>query len=417
MRKRYAWQLVRYGGATRRFTRALAGAAPPLAELQATLRAAEHDTVYYPGAFAAAGVQAADLTRVGELAYFPLLSRATVQARYCDLFSKRVRRDDVDEGWLGVTSGSTGEPVRFFMDAASIHFFVGFIRYLWRLHACGPLPLPWQTGIVLLCTLPRSSIYETRLPLLRGARFRKLHWAEPRAARTLEALAPRVITGDPASLARLNDAIASGACAVRPRLILSSAFALPAALADDLRVRTGAVVVDYYSLAETGPIAHRCTRGNFHVLSAAAIVEAVAGEVVVTNLRNRLFPLVRYRTGDLGALGAGACACGLAGATIDAFHGRRAERFSDRRGARVDPSQLQPLLSKLPVQQFRLEQRRRGEAALLVHGASGALDTAALAFALSRLLDEATAIAVEEQPQAIVRPGEKPIVYRSLLAE
>ena len=139
VRKRYAWQLVRYGGATRRFARALAGAAPPLAELQATLRAAEHDTVYYPGAFAAAGVQAADLTRVGELAYFPLLSRATVQARYYALFSKRVRRDDVDEGWLGVTSGSTGEPVRFFMDAASIHFFVGFIGPLAHTSTSSPL--------------------------------------------------------------------------------------------------------------------------------------------------------------------------------------------------------------------------------------------------------------------------------------
>ncbi len=417
VRTRYAWQVVRYRTVVKRF---IAASASPerVATLQAVLAAAQADTSYYPSAFAKAGVHAGDLQSRDDLKHFPLLSRNTVQARYHDLFSQKVSRLDVDEGWLGVTSGSTGEPVRFFMDGESIQLFVAFIRHLWALYACGPLPRPWQTAIVLLCTLPRSSVYETRLPLMRGARFRKLHWAEPNAARTLEALNPGVITGDPASLAHLRDALVSKALHVSPKLILSSAFALPTALAEELRALTGATVVDYYSLAETGPIAHRCSHGRFHVLHAGSIVEAVGGEIVITNLRNHLFPLVRYQTGDLGAVTDDACACGQPGRTITALHGRRAERFVDRNGTRVDPSQLQPLLSKLPVAQFRVEQTKRGEIALTVHGAHAALPTAYLAqteLALSRLLGEPTRLLVHEQAAALVLPGEKPIVYRCSL--
>jgi phenylacetate-CoA ligase len=417
VRTRYAWQLVRYRSVVKRFLQA-SDAPANEAALQALLAAAQTQTAYYPGAFAKAGVQAGDLRGLADLAHFPLLSRRTVQARYHDLFSEQITRSDIDEGWLGVTSGSTGEPVRFFMDGESIQLFIAFIRHLWTLHACGPLPKPWQTAIVLLCTLPRSSVYETRLPLMRGAGFRKLHWAERDAASTLQRLNPGVMTGDPASLARLREALEAKVLAVRPKLILSSAFALPVALAEALHALTGATVVDYYSLAETGPVGFRCKRGRFHVLHAGSVVEAVQGEIVITNLRNRLFPLVRYQTGDLGTVTDAACECGLPGRTITALHGRLTERFVDRKGTRVDPSQLQPLLSKLPVAQFRLEQAKRGEVSLVVHGAQAALPPAVLAqttLALSRLLDEPTQLLVQHHAQALVLPGQKPIVYRCTL--
>lgn len=403
VRRRYAWQLLRYGPVVRRAVSALAQPTQASA-VGEMLRVAETETGHYPRVFAAAGVQWRDFETLADLCHFPALSRGELQRAYYDVFNRCVTKADVDEGWLGVTSGSTGEPVRFFMDGESIHFFSAFLRHLW---GEAPLPRPWHQGVVLLCALPRSSIYRTRLPLFGGARFRKLHWAEDDALAALERSAPKVITGDPASLAPLLQS------RVRPRFILSSAFALPDELARALREHTGATVVDYYSLAETGPLAYRCSSGGFHVLSSS-VVEVDAGEIVITNLRNRLFPLVRYRTGDLGVLEQG-CACGHRGPTISAFLGRRAERFVNRRGERVDPSQLQPLLSKLPVRQFRLEQRARGSVTLTVHGPSESFATDTLAAALGRLLDEPTAIEVSASPELLVKSGEKPIVYRSTL--
>lgn len=417
VRTRYARQIFRYRrgnlGWVARLSRGRDARDEAVTDLRALLRDAEEGTGYYAGAFAAAGVTWRDLRSREDLAHFPTLPRPTLQARYFELFHRAVGGDDVDEGWLGTTSGSTGEPVRFFMDAPSIHFYLAFIRFLWARLGLGALPRPGSTGIVLLCTLPRSAIYGTRLPLLRFTRFRKLHWEEPRAPETLARLAPAVITGDPDSLARLADA-AEGGLRVRPRLILSSAFALDPALAARLAIATGARVVDYYSMAETGPIAWRCGEGVLHALDGAVELERDRGELLVTNLRNRLFPLVRYRTGDLGEVDEVSCRCGTRGLAITRFDGRVAARFVRADGAHVDPSQLQPILSALPVSQFQLVQTAPDAATLRYH-AHAMLDATALApleSALSRLLAASARVTLEHSPAPLRRPGEKPLVYR-----
>lgn len=377
--------------------------------LSALLRSAETGTRHYPEAFAQAGVTSRDLQRVEDLAHFPSLTRATLQARYHDLFSRDVGEHEVEEGWLGKSSGSTGEPVRFFMDAASIHSFTAFIRFLWERHALGPLPRPGSTGIVLLCTLPRSAIYEAWMPLFRFTKFRKLHWAEPAAADTLRRLAPAVITGDPDSLAPLAEGV------LKTKLVLSSAFPLDPALANRIAKATGAVVVDYYSMAETGPIAWRCREGRFHVVEGAVEVENAGEELLVTNLRNPLFPLIRYHTGDLARVEArSSCGCGASTRTLASLRGRIASRFVAANGTRVDPSQLQPVLSRLEVRQFQLEQRD-GEQILLRYQGHRELvppDLQLLQTALDRLLGMPAHIALERRDAPIFRPGEKPLVYR-----
>lgn len=427
VRRRYAWQLVRYGPGVARGVRELLAAdrdadgADGLRSMRLArlLLGAERETGYYPEAFAGAGVSARDLRDTKDLAHFPSLSRLTLQERSRDVFSRRLGPRDVEEGWLGRSSGSTGEPVRFFMDAASIHYFVAFIRFLWRRQALGPLPGPTATGVVLLCTLPRSSIYETRLPLLRGSRFRKLHFGERHSGETLTRLAPAVVTGDPDSLAAMAERIEGGDARVRARLVLSSAFALPEPLRERLERLTGAVVVEYYSMAETGPIAWRCpAAGRFHVLSPACVLESVGDEIVLTNLRNRLFPLIRYRTGDLGEVRPddGPCACGSRGDHLVALAGRLVSRFVTAAGARVDPSQLQPLLSRLGARQFQLRQESVDRLVVRLHGeqpSPGALED--LRAGAERLLGPVR-VDVSVSPDLLFRPGEKPIVYRSLVA-
>ena len=312
VRRRYAWQVVRYGRGVRAARRELLAAdrgeptagTRALESLRALLVAAQTETGYYPEAFARAGVTARDLREPGDLAHFPPLPRAALQERFHDLFSRRVRPFEVDEGWLGRSSGSTGEPVPFFMDGGSIHFFSAFLRFLWERFSLGPFPGPRGTAVVLLCTLPRSSVYSARLPLLGGGIFRKLHFAEEGALGTLERLGPTIVTGDPDSLGRLLTELAAGRVRLAPRLVVSSAFALPAGTAAGLAAATGARVVDSYSLAETGPVGWSCAPGSgrFHLLTPAAVLEEVEGELLLTNLRNTLFPLVRYRTGDLGVV-------------------------------------------------------------------------------------------------------------------
>jgi phenylacetate-CoA ligase len=153
------------------------------------------------------------------------------------------------------------------------------------------------------------------------------------------------------------------------------------------------------------------------VLSAACILESQGGELLVTNLRNRVFPLVRYRTGDLGAVEPGdePCACGARGPVLARLEGRLVSRFVTGDGRPVDPSQLQPVLSGLRVRQFQL--RQTGPARVLLrYVADGEVDRGRareLEAALGFLLGSPTVLDLERSEGLLFRPGEKPLVYVS----
>jgi phenylacetate-coenzyme A ligase PaaK-like adenylate-forming protein len=378
------------------------------AAIRETLRAGQTDTAFYPGHFHQAGVQWSDLRTVDDLRHFPALSRRDVQERFHDLVAFSLDGAARDEGIVWRTSGSTGQPVRFFVNGESNKWPLALYRFLM---GSGP-GRPFSHGIVLLCTLPRSRLVRSWLPLFGGTFFRKLHWSEPGAGETLARLDPRVLTGDPDSLARLDAALASGETQVRPRLILSSAFELPAERSRSLAARTGARVVDCYSIAETGPLAWRCgPERPFHLLGAAAHVETdAAGEILVTNLRNPLFPLIRYRTGDRGEIAWRECDCGYRGPSLVRLSGRSASRFVAASGELVDPSKVEPLLTRLPVYQHQLVQEE-GRIVLRYHGPEDVKDVSDLGRALERLLGKPVAVAMERSVEPLWRPGEKPLPY------
>lgn len=378
------------------------------AELRRVLSAAQERTVFYPDHFHRAGVQASDLRTAEDLRWFPPVSRRDLQEGIDRFLDRRMTPRDRDEGILWQTSGSTGEPVRFFVDGESNKFPLALYRFL----GARP-PRPFTTGIVFLCTLPRSSIYATWLPLFGGSYFRKLHFSEPDSDALLTRLNPQVVTGDPDSLARLEDGLRRGSIRLSPALIVSSAFALPETLARSLAERTGARVVDCYSIAETGPLAVRCGPGMpFHLLGSAAVLETDRdGEILATNLRNRFLPLIRYRTGDRGDIGTDDCPCGYRGPSLLRLHGRTTDRFEDAEGRPVDPSRIEPVLSKLPLLQFQLVQVGRRSATLRYVAREPLGDLADLRRALEVLLGGPVELTSERSAAPLWGPGEKRIPY------
>src|SRR5690606_4032961 len=60
----------------------------------------------------------------------------------------------------------------------------------------------------------------------------------------------------------------------------------------------GRRIVSEYGAAESGIIAFECAEGSMHVNMETCIVEVENGEILVTNLVSRSFPIIRYRLGD-----------------------------------------------------------------------------------------------------------------------
>lgn len=96
------------------------------------------------------------------------------------------------------------------------------------------------------------------------------------------------------------------------RFLESSGFAVEPALRELVSRRWGLGIVDQYGCREVWTIGTRTDGGPFHLLSANNYVEILdrngvrienageAGRVIVTARFQKLFPIIRYDTGDIG---------------------------------------------------------------------------------------------------------------------
>lgn len=86
----------------------------------------------------------------------------------------------------------------------------------------------------------------------------------------------------------------------------------------------GKKIVSEYGAAEAGLIAFECPHGSMHVHIEGCVVEVVDGEILVTNLLSRSYPIIRYRLGDAVTLAPAGyrCPCGMAHPVIETVIGR-----------------------------------------------------------------------------------------------
>lgn len=65
-----------------------------------------------------------------------------------------------------------------------------------------------------------------------------------------------------------------------------------------------------------------CEQGRHHINEELLIIEELNGEAVITSLNNYAMPLIRYKPGDLISLGNRSCGCGRKLLTLDSINGR-----------------------------------------------------------------------------------------------
>jgi phenylacetate-coenzyme A ligase PaaK-like adenylate-forming protein len=145
----------------------------------------------------------------------------------------------------------------------------------------------------------------------------------------LNAFAPAIVATYPTAAEMLAEEQASGRLRLRPREIWTGGECLDPATRARLQSAFGCAVRNSYGSSEFLPIAWECQHLNLHVNSDWVILEPVDVErrpvppgtrshsVLLTNLANRVQPLIRYDLGDAVTLHERPCSCGSIFPAID----------------------------------------------------------------------------------------------------
>jgi phenylacetate-CoA ligase len=149
------------------------------------------------------------------------------------------------------------------------------------------------------------------------------------------------------------------------RRALVAAEALPPSLRQWFHEQGIETVLQWYGTADLGMVAYESEAMEGMILDEDLILEIVrpgtgepvtdgeVGEVVVTSF-NRVYPMIRFATGDLSAVLRGASPCGRTNVRIRGWLGR-ADQTTKVRGMFVHPGQVQEILRRhAGVQRGRL---------------------------------------------------------------
>ena len=277
------------------------------------------------------------------------------------------------------TSGSTGAVKRVYSSAADLENSVSFFQYGMRYLVSRKIGdraalmmsggRPGSVGALLGSALERLGI-----PFLAHGFPPSEEREEAAWLRELIAWRPSCLIGVPAQVLALARHELAPDLAAGLRRILLSGDVVPDALAAALSATFGAEVFKHYGLTEFGlggavECGERC---GPHLREADLLVEILdergcqvepgaRGEIVISSLSREAMPLIRYRTGDEGALLAAPCVCGSIMRRLLTF-GRLADSIALPGGAKLSLREIAETLYALPfVRSFQASLEATGD--------------------------------------------------------
>jgi len=241
------------------------------------------------------------------------------------------------------SSGSTGEPFRVYYEPRAW----AMLKYAVKLRArraCGVGPM--DRMVILDAMSPGTPA--SRLEQSLGCRRVSVLQPASQVAAALMAFQPDVIYGLPSALQEAAHALQLRGDHLDVHAVFTSGELLDRTARGVLASAFESPIYDIYGTSETKEIAWQCPNGGMHLNNDVVRLEVLddsgqslpagqEGNLVATVLVNRAMPLLRYLTGDRGALLSGSCACGRSSPLLGVVTGRAADVLVLRGGQRISP--------------------------------------------------------------------------------
>jgi len=295
-------------------------------QLRSLVYQAQERVPFYRDLYRARGMLPVSVNTLADLQSLPVVDKAMLRAAGAATVSLDAPADTVAIN----TSGSSGEPFRFRIDRRYDQWRKA--QYLRPYLSAGQ---HLGDKVLRLTGRPKRQLpWFSKLGVLREWRIHSA--AEP--ARIIEAwqqIRPDVLQGWPSALRSLaNHCIESGRpLTPAPRLVFTDSELLLPDTRALLEHAFGTSPIDIFGTFESDNIAYQCAlRNGYHVAIDSVVLEIVRdgkpvpsgedGEMVVTVLRNRTTPFIRYNLKDIGRLSAQPCPCGLPFPLLAVVQGR-----------------------------------------------------------------------------------------------
>jgi phenylacetate-CoA ligase len=197
----------------------------------------------------------------------------------------------------------------------------------------------------------------------------------PEVVAALNTFQPEVVITYPSFIRRLAEEQQAGRLRISPHKFCSTAETLTQDVRDLARETWNATVMNAYGATEVHLMGVECpwTTGA-HVPEDLVVLEvvdehnrpvppgALGYKILVTNLFNRAFPMIRYEFSDMLRVAEGPCPCGRQHLRLQSIDGRREDLLTlpARDGGRIDVHaiHLHALLVQVPsIRQFEVTPR------------------------------------------------------------
>ncbi len=163
-----------------------------------------------------------------------------------------------------------------------------------------------------------------------------------------------------------------------------------------------------YGCRDGGLVANECPAGGLHIPAEGMVVEVLDnGELVLTNLDSLAMPIIRYRTGDIGAMEEAPCPCGRGLPRLKSVEGRRTDFLITPGGKVMHALAVIYILREIPsIREFQVTQEGLDRLSVRIVPDRGFSDAVreAVTSRLLRLFDGDTSVEIE-LVEAIARPA------------
>lgn len=281
-------------------------------------------SAYYKARFDELGITPEEFNKLEDLKKFPIIEKNDIKKNTQDIQIK----NGFKKLFYSETSGSTGQPLVFYRDEQwdAGHRAAIFRGYSW--HGINP----WdRNGYFWGYNIDLKDKLKTNILDLLQNRFRIFSYNEDEIEVFIKKLKRADYVEGYSSMIYQTAKIINESNKIKKnniklkklKMVKGTSEKIFDIYRDEVEKAFGLPIISEYGAAEAGIIAFECPHGNMHITMENVIVEEVEGQILVTNLISKSFPIIRYKLGDYIELDLEkSCTCGMSHPIIKSVLGR-----------------------------------------------------------------------------------------------